>query len=510
MKASCAWSSICDLWVFSAPSDVCENGSSNLFPFLLHSPTVWYVMRGNRRNRTDFRWRRSPVNEGSLSGNVRHQDDGISSDLPGFYYDDEKKRYFRIVPGQNRNNPITAASIRAHKAAKLGAQISEASRKRRVNPLPKALNSLQLGGLHNANFAASVRSSKMVSLTMSSETSLTAASNDVISASGGTITDVEECTYLIGCPHRGVLIGSWATKSAHGQRGNVVRCLEVDENGIKPGVVVNVHPMHKVVDLCATEEGRQLYVTYACVNSDCTGRPSTIISTRAVKNDDPIQSLAAVETRELASSAAWSCARSWDNRRTVVGLEGRAELFDRERHNSSRLWTRRENPFSLQFDRSGDVIYAGTNKGSLLGIDLRDHPSSSAAFSVHIGRGVTFISLIDREDMLLGSAYDGKLVMVDLKERKVVQEYKGHSNDGIKIPFSYDSVDKVVCSAGQDRIVRIWKLSGGEGICEPITAVVPPDGQRQQPWSWYSSSWGHAPGKAVLCLTLGTMGYMYT
>lgn len=37
------------------------------------------------------------------------------TELPGFYYDPEKKRYFRLLPGHNNCNPLTKESIQ-HKA----------------------------------------------------------------------------------------------------------------------------------------------------------------------------------------------------------------------------------------------------------------------------------------------------------------------------------------------------------------------------------------------------------
>lgn len=33
-------------------------------------------------------------------------------DLPGYYFDPEKKRYFRLLPGHNNCNPLTKESIR--------------------------------------------------------------------------------------------------------------------------------------------------------------------------------------------------------------------------------------------------------------------------------------------------------------------------------------------------------------------------------------------------------------
>lgn len=36
----------------------------------------------------------------------------MTKDLPGYYFDPEKKRYFRLLPGHNNCNPLTKESIR--------------------------------------------------------------------------------------------------------------------------------------------------------------------------------------------------------------------------------------------------------------------------------------------------------------------------------------------------------------------------------------------------------------
>lgn len=36
----------------------------------------------------------------------------MTKDLPGYYFDPEKKRYFRLLPGHNNCNPLTKEGIR--------------------------------------------------------------------------------------------------------------------------------------------------------------------------------------------------------------------------------------------------------------------------------------------------------------------------------------------------------------------------------------------------------------
>ncbi|XP_064489424.1 DDB1- and CUL4-associated factor 4-like [Ornithodoros turicata] len=433
--------------------------------------------------------------------------DETSCDLPGFYYDKEKRRYFRIVPGQNNNNPITNTSIKRKEAAEAGIQLSETSRKRSFSAIPKSLASLQLGSLQNVGFTSNLRSLKMASLTLSAETDFTTVSRDVV-ASLGSSDGIEESTYLVGYPRKSIAVGSWATRAQRGQRGCMIRAVSVGEDCIEPEAVVNVHPKHRVVDLCITEEDNQVLVTYVCVNTgDFTGTPYTIVSTSALA-PHPHQELNARETRELDLDAAWCCARDFYNHRTAVGLERKIEVFQKESSQSTVLQTGKENPFSLRFNEAGNLLYGGSNKGSLFCFDLRGPPSSNRVTSLHMGRGISYLSLLRSEEAVLGSGYDGKLFMVDLKQRSMLHQYEGHSNDGMKIPLSFDTVNDMLCSTGQDRVTRFWQLNVGEGSHNPIAAVLAPE-QGQQPWSWYSSSWSRTLGRSALCLTSGIKGYMY-
>lgn len=46
-----------------------------------------------------------------MSGSSSHE----VAELPGFYFDREKNRYFRILPGHNNHNPLTSKKIREKK-----------------------------------------------------------------------------------------------------------------------------------------------------------------------------------------------------------------------------------------------------------------------------------------------------------------------------------------------------------------------------------------------------------
>ncbi|CAN7988514.1 unnamed protein product [Ixodes hexagonus] len=466
-------------------------------------------MSSCRQNRKQRPRRRQPSNDQTSPA---APEDELSSDLPGFYYDAEQKRYFRLLPGCNRNNPITRATLRAKKAEEDCRQIVRASLQRNSCPLPQSLTSLQLGRLENNRFTHSVHSAQMTSLQLASQLDLsTAADRDDVESSGGIISGVEECTYLIGHPEANLLVGAWATKTPNGQRGSLVRTLNVTRDGIKPGRIVNVHPRHKVVDVCIAARNGQPHTLYACVNTDCTTTPSSFVSLHPVGPISNPRGYDSSETREYCDSAVWCCAVSPDLSKTAVGLERGAEVYYGDRDLPTKVWTRGENPLSLGFSADGNLVYAGTHKGNVLCVDLRDRPGATCAYEVAVGRGVSYLGLVRPGDTLLASAYDGRLVSIDLSTRKVVHTFRGHYNNGAKIPFSFDLTDRTLCSAGQDRVVRLWRLSAQDADVPPLTALMPPkEAGSHQPWSWYSSAWNGLGTKPTVCLTAGTKAYVFS
>lgn len=440
------------------------------------------------------------------------QKDDLASDLPGFYYDAETKRYFRLLPGSNNNNPITRATIQAKKTEDNCRDIVRSNLERHSRPIPRSVTSLQLGSLRTGGFTHSVYSLQMASLSLFSKLDLADLAQDDLDRLGGMVSSVGECTHLVGHPESGLLIGSWATESEGGRRGSLVRTLNVTETGIAAGTIVNVHPQHKVVDLCVfADEKKDARVTYVCVNADCTVSPSSFVSSRLVGiAEDPRRDLNESWTREYERSAVWSCASSRDGLKTAVGLERRAELYAKDDHRPTKVWTQNENPLALEFNADGNLLYVGTHKGNVVCVDLRERTTSTCTYVVSVGRGVSYLRLLKAEDALIVSAHDGKLMKIDLLSRKVVQTFKGYHNDGMKLPFSYDETNHTLCSSGQDRVTRLWSLNDPAVEVGPLTALMSPsEAGCHQPWSWYSNSWATFQGKPAVCLAAGNGAFMF-
>lgn len=429
-------------------------------------------MNGRRRHRRPGRHDGHQGVACSSSG----QDEDDPFHLPGFYYDTSKKRYFRITPGQNRHNPLTVASIEAKVSDRKCREVVEASLKRCSGAaLPRSLSRVQTGQLRGSCLVASVHRTRMASLG---------------SALQARVTDGEECVFLSGLQESRNVIGAWATETGDGRRGTIVRSVEIGSSSSAGLQTIATHSEHKVVDISPYRcPSGTMHAVYALVSSDCMSGASSSLESR------PINGEASMQTWNFGPEALRSCASASGGHALAIGMErGVRVLRPQDSGPAADVWTRREEPLSLEFANDSSLLLVGTHRGNVMCADLRDRPQSKHVYVIALGRGVVSLRMADSGSIMLASAYDGKLVSVDLRNQQVVQEFHGHCNNSLKTPLSYSAADRTVCSAGHDRAVRLWRV----GEEEPLTAVKPSSGQHQ-PWPWYSSSLFCAVGNE--CLT---------
>lgn len=428
-----------------------------------------YRRRHRRPGRHDARQGVAPSSSGQ-------QDENDPFHLPGFYYDASQKRYFRITPGQNRHNPLTVASIEAKVSDKKCREVVEASLKRCCRAaLPHSLSRVQTGQLQGSCLVASVHRTRIASL----ESTLRAR-----------VTDGEECVFLSGLRESGSVVGAWATETGDGRRGTIIRSVEIDNSPSAGLRTIATHSDHKVVDMSPYRcPNGTMHAVYVLVSSDCLSGASSSLESRSINGE------VSMRTWNFGREALRSCASASGGHALAIGMErGVKVLRPQDSGPAVDVWTRCEEPLSLEFANDGSMLLIGTHRGNVMCADLRDRPQSKHVYVIALGRGVVSLRMADSGSMMLASAYDGKLVSVDLRNQQVVQEFRGHCNNGLKTPLSYSATDRTLCSAGHDRAVRLWRV----GEEDPLTAVKPGSGQ-YQPWPWYSSSLFCAVGNE--CLT---------
>ncbi|XP_028821199.1 WD repeat domain 21, partial [Denticeps clupeoides] len=100
---------------------------------------------GGRRTRRGFRWSVDPPRPTTGAASVAGSSASSSApDLPGFYFDPEKNRYFRLLPGHNNCNPLTREQLRAAEQERRRAALLLEDERSRTRAPRSGLNSTLL------------------------------------------------------------------------------------------------------------------------------------------------------------------------------------------------------------------------------------------------------------------------------------------------------------------------------------------------------------------------------
>ncbi|KAH8021457.1 hypothetical protein HPB51_015853 [Rhipicephalus microplus] len=356
-------------------------------------------MRGSRQRQRRRGRHGDQLDSATSSGGDNGQDDAFH--LPGFYYDASQRRYFRVTPGQNRHNPLTMASIDAKLSEKKCREVVKASLQRSGNTaLPRSLSRMQIGLLPYSKFAASVQRVRMASLKGTVQAEI---------ESGG------ECTYLSGLrdSDTAFCVGAWATENGDGRRGYDLRFVDLASSTNDRWKTIASNLAHKVMDIsvCRKPDGTT-YTLCAYVPPDfMTGCGSTMKLFSI--NDGELRGVWAAFYNTI-----YSCAMSTGRRAFAAGMEKYVDhLQIREAAVKSSLVIARERALSVEFSEDGNLLFAGTHRGNVMGFDLRDRPHLGPTFVIPVHRGVVSLRVIGPSLRMIASAYDGNLVLTKLPRK---------------------------------------------------------------------------------------------
>lgn len=169
--------------------------------------------------------------------------------------------------------------------------------------------------------------------------------------------------------------------------------------------------------------------------------------------------------------------------------------------------------FAQEFSRSNPVLYNGSRDGCIRTCDVRVTGSSWPVMCLMQGKlaSVTCIRVLHDENYILSSGLDGSLKMWDLRIRACVQNYRGHVNEITHgLPFYLDPSDSLLFAAGQDSVTRIWSVASGE----LLHSIPFPDSVDRSvgsiPALYYSEEWGGKGGMPGLLYGAGDTIYSYT
>lgn len=187
-----------------------------------------------------------------------------------------------------------------------------------------------------------------------------------------------------------------------------------------------------------------------------------------------------------------------------------ATLVDLESGVSSTLCSSKSDVLSVQFIHSGNVALCGLRYGAIVTVDVRQpqrqlarhrilHPSIDStrpaqkttkpfvlkgniqpSCTVYMPSSICCLASLQMYDQyFLASSMDGSIKLYDhrLTKRGPVQSYEGHVNSHSHIQLATDASERFLMSGGEDGKVRIWSIRSGEMLfeeklssCVPMTA----------------------------------------
>ncbi|XP_042177349.1 DDB1- and CUL4-associated factor 4-like isoform X1 [Oncorhynchus tshawytscha] len=403
---------------------------------------------------------RTPENR-SIS-NSAASSSSTAPELPGFYFDAEKNRYFRLLPGHNNCNPLTRGLLQEREQEKHRARmITEDERPRKKAPRAGLNSALllqkrHLGLLPGNSYSRLIHEVKVSGMrrhrleVQSSESSSPNTDHfrlivgDSACERVFTVNDVSHggCKYGI-MNFRGCSRGSLSVKMCDN--------LYFTNRKVNSICWASVTHSDSHVLLCLVGMAE----TPGCVSL----LPASLFSN---SNPDQPGMLCSFKI-----STAWSCAWCLNpqaDKTFSTGLSRRVIVTD--------AVTGRRQTYGIgsdvlaqQFALRAPVLFNGCRSGEIFSIDLRqrgrrDHSWKACRFSQD--SAITSVRILQDENYLLAADMIGEIKLWDVRVTKPVRKYEGHHNQHAYLPLHVNEAEGLLMAVGQDCYTRLWSLGDGQ------------------------------------------------
>ncbi|XP_040268671.1 DDB1- and CUL4-associated factor 4 [Bufo bufo] len=433
--------------------------------------------KGHRRHqnwwRRDSRWEnndrhRSGASSDSASSSTSASSSGSTQsssvpELPGFYYDPEKNRYFRLLPGHNNCNPLTKEGIMKKEMEAKRLQHLEDDKNRKILSrlglnASLLLRKQQLGSLPCTTYCRHVHELKVSSM-QRKEVSIV----NPESVGAGT----HKYEFIL------------ADSSC--ERLFVVNDVE---NGFCKYGLLNLNGLWKDVPTVESHDDNPYFTNQKVVTAcwaSVNAPDSHVLVCLLGKPEAPgcVSLIPACRFRNLAAdyddvrpevvyniriSNAWSCAWCLNPRlecsyaaglrNQVLVLNVVTDVQHTFRTNSDVL--------AQQFATQTLLLYNGCRSGEVFSIDLRvpyHSPNNwKKGVSFSQSSGITCLRLLKDENYLVVSDMSGQIKLWDLRMVKNVLNYEGHMNSYAHLPVHVKEDEGLLLAVGQDCYTRIWNF----------------------------------------------------
>nr|XP_009403102.1 PREDICTED: uncharacterized protein LOC103986735 [Musa acuminata subsp. malaccensis] len=170
----------------------------------------------------------------------------------------------------------------------------------------------------------------------------------------------------------------------------------------------------------------------------------------------------------------WTADCNSHGTQAVIGTNLGATLINLETEEVSWFYRSRSDVFSQQFIHSGNVVLCGQRNGAVISVDIRQKQSRhklgrnlNSSDAVFMSSAVcSLVALQSDDNYFLASSMDGSIKLFDcrLLQRGSVQSYAGHVNSHTRLQLGVNPSETFLISGGEDCFLRIWSIKNGELI----------------------------------------------
>ncbi|XP_062406102.1 WD repeat domain 21 isoform X2 [Sardina pilchardus] len=382
-------------------------------------------------------------------------------DLPGFYFDPEKNRYFRLLPGHNNCNPLTNEMLRAKEhERRRSAMLLEDEQPRKKAPRTGMNTSLllqnrHLGLLPPSSYCRLIHELKVSGMrrhkleVQSSDSSSPNTDNFRLIVADSTC---ERVFTVNDVSHGGCKYG-------------IMNLSGCSKGSLSVEMCDNLYfTNRKVNSICwASVSHADSHVLLCLVSISETPGCVSLLPASLFSNSNPDQ------PGMLCSfkiSTAWSCAWCLNpqaDKTFSTGLS-RHVIVTNAVTGRRQTYSIGSDVLAQQFALRAPVLFNGCRSGEIFSIDLRqrsrrDHSWKACRFQQ--GSAVTSVRLLRDENYLLASDMQGKIKLWDIRTTRPVQNYEGHHNEYAYLPLHVNEDEGLLLAVGQDCYTRLWSLSDG-------------------------------------------------
>jgi len=426
-----------------------------------------------------------------------------------FYYDEKKKRYFRVLNNINKYHPFLSSSTASSSSSsstfsRKHAQSSHHSGSKKISSIPQAVSMKEINNTEcNVQECLLKARLKQIKLKSSSKLNLTDyRGNDMIKV---------KCEYLLGDPDDDSLYGVWAGDYQNGcviKRVSIRESIYKEKNDEWPSenlkTFINAFPSaNKVKDLSVVNMNEAGFTLVMCLTNHVSPGFSTYssVGVHYVSHRYELQAQDFAHNYEFRETF-YSC--SCHNFQTLaIGGQDFIRLFTSTYENSldsinyHTLIKLDGKATSLKFSPDGNRLYAGTNTGLLVLFDVRNKKEINR-ISLNT-QSIAYLHLCRQSEDIIASCHNNQLLSVDVRNLKApLLTFQGHVNDCHKIPVSVDESVNIISSMGRDYYVRFWSLKSGRLLHEipPLSSDFsnPFKDDSSLSYSWFSQSWKSLKG----------------